>query len=178
MSAVKSLMREDNCNREWALLLGPIFFGGGLMLTRNWKFVTGLAALALLAAVPGRAMAQRIIHVRTLQLQPTADEPVASGEVVWGLRFWPVRPPLPGFVYRFFQVTVRDVSSTDLVEVRINGVPLDIPIPLTNGQGRLWLDDMWEVWLDCPPSLRSGDLVEIYDANDHVTLLLWGVVEP
>jgi hypothetical protein len=137
------------------------------MLTRKRNLVAGLAALTLLAAVPGTAMADAIYLLR---LRPTVDAPFASGEVAWGFEA-SFRPPHP---HTLFDVQVQDIFSTDLVEVRINGVPLDQLISLTDGQGELSLDSDWG---DDPPWLKSGVRVEIYDAYDGVTLLLWGVVD-
>jgi hypothetical protein len=137
------------------------------MLTRKRNLVAGLAALMLLAAGPGTATADAIYLLR---LRPTVYEPFACGEVEWGYET-SLHPP---HAHTLFDVQVSDIFSTDLVEVRINGVPLDQMISLTDGQGELSLDSDWG---DDPPWLNSGDLVEIYDANDGVTLLLWGVVD-
>jgi hypothetical protein len=137
------------------------------MLARKPNLVAGLAALMLLAAVPGGAMADAIYLLR---LRPTAYQPSASGQVEWGYETQ-LHPP---HFHTLFHVLVQDVLSTDLVEVRINGVPLDQLIRLTDGNGELSLDSDWG---DDPPWLEPDDLVEIYDAYDRTTLLLWGVVE-
>jgi hypothetical protein len=137
------------------------------MLTRQRNLVAGLAAVMLLAAVPGTASADVIFLLR---LRQTVYEPFASGQVAWGYET-SLRPP---HAHTLFGVQVQDIFSTDLVEVRINGVPLDQLIGLTDGQGELSLDSDWG---DDPPWLISGDLVEIYDAYDGVTLLLSGVVD-
>jgi hypothetical protein len=121
----------------------------------------------VLAAVPVRARADALYELR---LQPTEAEACASGEVIWGYETY-LRPP---HAHTVFGVQVRGVFTTDLVEVRINGVPLDDLIPLTDGAGALCLDSDWG---DDPPWLNSGDEVEIFDAYDGVTLLLWGVVD-
>jgi hypothetical protein len=58
--------------------------------------------------------------------------------------------------------------------VCINGAPLDDLIALSDGAGALWLDSDWG---NDAPWLNPGDEVEIFDAYDGVTLLLWGVVD-
>jgi hypothetical protein len=137
------------------------------MLARKRNVIAVLAALMVLAAVPGWAMADAIYLLR---LRPTMYEPCASGQVEWGYETR-LRPP---HIHTLFHVAVQDVLSTDLVEVRINGVPLDQLISLTDGHGELSLDSDWG---DDPPWLDPGHLVEIYDAYDRTTLLLWGVVD-
>jgi hypothetical protein len=132
------------------------------MLTRTQNLVAAGAGLMLLAAVPVRARADAFYY---LQLRPTEVEPCASGDVTWGFEY----TLHPRHSHSVFDVEVRGIFSTDLVQVCINGVPLDDLIALTDGAGALWLDSDYG---DDPPWLNPGDRVEIFDAYDGVTILL------
>ena len=136
-------------------------------MTKKRNLVAAAGALMLLAAVPAWARGD---DLNFLQLQPTEGEPWASGDVTWGFEY----TLHPRHSHSVFGVEVRSIFSTDLVQVCINGVPLDDLIALTDGAGSLWLDTDYG---DDPPWLNPGDVVEIFDAYDGVTLLLWGVVD-
>jgi hypothetical protein len=135
------------------------------MLIRKRNLIEALSALALLVAVPGWALADAIY---SLQLRPTVYAPCASGQVEWGYETILGHNP---HAHTLFSVAVQNVYSTDLVELRINGVPFDQLISLTDGQGELSLDTDQG---NSPPWLNCGDLVEIYDAIDRVTLFVVG----
>jgi plastocyanin len=108
-----------------------------------------------------------IIHVvkpvsLAATLDPTNIDPNASGEADYQ----------KGRDGADFTVTVADISSTDVVDVFINGNFVGT-IFLNAGGGQLILDTQNG---DFVPDLQEGDEVEVVDANDDSTLILVGTL--
>jgi hypothetical protein len=132
------------------------------MRTRK-NLVVGLAAVLLLAAVPGLAAADVIYEV---DLQPTDAAPDACGYVAFG--FTEVgRPPHVHLdvVFGVEVWDVWDVCAALTVEVWINDDYVD-SFDLVNGHGGFWLDS------------DNGDAIPTWDAGAilHVLDPLTGTV--
>jgi hypothetical protein len=134
------------------------------MMVARLTLLTGLAALALVLAVPALARADVTVRHRA-QLGPTDEEPKATGRAL----------DYETFGYPFtawLAVRVRGVSTTDMVAVLLNDEFLTT-IMLKDGSGEVRMTG--RLGTDVP-LIRTGDTVQIVDVDDG-TVLLEGVFD-
>jgi hypothetical protein len=128
------------------------------------NLLTGLAALALVLAVPALARADVTVRHRA-RLVPTDEEPRATGRA---LDYETLGFPFDASL----TLRVQGVSSTDMVVVLLNDDFLTT-IMLKDGSGEVRLAG--RLGTDVP-FIRTEDTVQIVDADDG-TVLLEGVFD-
>lgn len=129
--------------------------------------MAGLAAFALLVVLPFRGFAgdgdQNRVRLE-VRLTATDAAPGASGSARFEMRQ----------DRRELRVEVEDVVSTDAADVFVNGDFIGA-IVLNGGRGQLELNSRNG---DQVAILQDGDEIEIVDATDDATLLLFGTLSP